>query len=458
MPSPTATATILTPSSTSGASVRATPRDSGRGDRSARTSKTEKLKRAVSPRRLSKERDGRADSVTSDSEGEGGGSRDSKGVRNSRLHLSPGSGKLAFKKQLTGSNKDLGTRGESASLSAGTVRMYPICPPEAEGSAEPSRSVRQQCVTPEMLRAWEEEMGLDKDKLATLGAFRQALFTEGLLSEAFDNSPALYRFLQARKWQVPEALVMFRNHMAFRDKHGLNDWVATEKGPVPRFLLEFTFPELHSVKDAYNFIHHKCDRTGKPVYFDRMGALDFANMVKGSSSERVLQYFIWYSEATVNYRLPAASLVAGKLIAKGLYVVDLSGFALTKHWSKDVREFIKTFVKVASDNYPETIFKTYVVNAPFSFRAVWAVVSAMLDDNAKAKFSIMGGKREYMPKLLEVLDRKDIPSSLGGEDTSCDFVQEQGPWTPFLPTPYGPYLSAERPDKAWAATITPQSS
>ena len=46
-------------------------------------------------------------------------------------------------------------------------------------------------------------------------------------------------------------------------------------------------------------------------------------MIKDSSPERVLQYFVWYCECSQHYRFPAASLDAGKHIGKGLYVMDL---------------------------------------------------------------------------------------------------------------------------------------
>jgi len=334
------------------------------------------------------------------------------------------------------------------------VLLLPICH-DLQGNVV--LSSRQRCLAPELVRAWEEEtIKGDKDKLAAMAAFRQAVLASGLLTEAFDNKPSFFRYLQARKWNVADALKMFTDNMAWRDEMGLNDWIATPRGAVPRFLLEFSFPEMQPTKQAYNFVHHKMDKNGRPVYFDRMGAMEYGSMMKSSTPDRVLKYFIWYSEASIHYRFSQASIECGRFIGKGLYVVDLTGFALTKHFTKDTREFIKSFVSMASNNYPESIYKTYVINAPFVFRTVWAFVSAMLDDNAKAKFSIMGGKREYLPKLLEVLDPKDIPSAIGGEDTTCDFVEEKGPWAQEMPTPAGPYLSVERPDEPWAKLINPQ--
>jgi hypothetical protein len=107
------------------------------------------------------------------------------------------------------------------------------------------------------------------------------------------------RRAQARQWDITKATLMFRNHMEWRKKKGLDDWVATDKGPVPRFMLEFKFPELASVKAAYPFSHHHVARDGRPVYYDRLGAIDYKAMIKDSSAERVLEFFVWYSEASV---------------------------------------------------------------------------------------------------------------------------------------------------------------
>lgn len=162
-----------------------------------------------------------------------------------------------------------------------------------------------------------------------------------------------------------------------------------------------------------------------------------SNAMQESDTDRCLRYFVWYSEASQHYRFPQASLEVGRYMGKGLYVMDLKGFSMGL-LNKETRAFIQAFIKVAQDNYPESIKTTWIVNAPFVFRGAWALVSKWIDENTVRKFSILGGKSEYMPKLLSVMDAKDIPSFLGGEDASCDFIEEQGCWTKIMPTTRGP--------------------
>merc|ERR1711918_326642 len=103
--------------------------------------------------------------------------------------------------------------------------------------------------------------------------------------------------------------------------------------------------------------------------------------------------------------------------------------------TEETRSFVKAYTSMASDNFPESIWKTYIINAPFIFKAAWNFVSKLLDPNTVAKFSILGGEKDYMPRLRELLDDDNIPAFLGGKDESCDFIHEKGPWSQYFPTP-----------------------
>ena len=71
--------------------------------------------------------------------------------------------------------------------------------------------------------------------------------------------------------------------------------------------------------------------------------------------------------------------------------MDLKGFSLGNHFTKDTRELVKSFIKMASDNYPETVFKIFVVNAPFVFRSAYALASPFIHPVTRDKIRICGG-------------------------------------------------------------------
>ena len=129
-------------------------------------------------------------------------------------------------------------------------------------------------------------MALTEEQQATFPVFRQTLIDEGLLHEMYDNKPSMYRFLQARQWDVTKAALMYRNHTEWRAEMGLDECVPTAQGPIPKFLLSFKLPELVHIKtEGYPFTHHKIGKDGRPVYFDRLGAIDFGKMVQKASPE-----------------------------------------------------------------------------------------------------------------------------------------------------------------------------
>ena len=50
--------------------------------------------------------------------------------------------------------------------------------------------------------------------------------------------------MQARNYELDKAVLMYRNHMEWRKANDLDEFVATEAGPVPKLLHEFCFPEV----------------------------------------------------------------------------------------------------------------------------------------------------------------------------------------------------------------------
>lgn len=205
---------------------------------------------------------------------------------------------------------------------------------------------------------------------------------------------------------------------------------------MPSFIVDFdsyTNAERAKITQAYQFVHHKTTHAGLPVYIDRIGKLDLPGLkVAYGSQERFMQFLVCYGECTMQYRFPACSLAAGKYIGKGVYIVDLTGFALS-NFNSEMRAFLKAFNGVFGDNYPESVEKMFIINAPLMFRTVWSFIGPLMDKRTRDKTSILGGQKDFLPKLLEWLPAENLPVFLGGKDTSCDFIHEKGPWAESFP-------------------------
>ena len=83
---------------------------------------------------------------------------------------------------------------------------------------------------------------------------------------------------------------------------------------------------------------------------------------------------------------------------------------------------------MGQNRYPETMGKFYIINAPWTFSAIWAVIRPWLDEVTASKVDILG--TGYMETLLSQIDKENLPKDLGGD---CDCpggcsLSDAGPW------------------------------
>jgi tRNA A37 threonylcarbamoyladenosine dehydratase len=71
-------------------------------------------------------------------------------------------------------------------------------------------------------------------------------------------------------------------------------------------------------------------------------------------------------------------------------VIDLDGLKFS-NINKKVYAMIKNVSAATSDNYPENLGQTIIINAPFLFHGVWSMVKSFLDERTVKKISILGG-------------------------------------------------------------------
>ena len=55
----------------------------------------------------------------------------------------------------------------------------------------------------------------------------------------------------------------------------------------------------------------------------------------------------------------------------------------------------------------------FIVNAPFLFSGVWAIIKPWLDKKTRDKISIHGSG--FLKELLPLIDKENLPDFLGGE-------------------------------------------
>ena len=65
------------------------------------------------------------------------------------------------------------------------------------------------------------------------------------------------------------------------------------------------------------------------------------------------------------------------------------------------------------NNYRARLFKAYVVNAPWTFSAVWTVVKGMIEETTSMKVSITSGAKEE--KMKTHINAEQLEQKYGGD-------------------------------------------
>jgi len=193
---------------------------------------------------------------------------------------------------------------------------------------------------------------------------------------------------------------------------------------------------------------HGNDARGNPLVLFDFPAADWKQAAKISFAPRqLIDYVALHQEALMlavrrhsaltdayaPYQPPYTALFDfnGLTIAKCKQGLDLGFSQIAALWG---------------DQYPETLAKVYVCNAPLLLMFVWRIVSPFIEADTLKKIRILGPGAQVAEFEKDYIPLSAVPISLGGESKGEYIVHEHGRYdgqTPATPAQTRP----ETPDK-----------
>ncbi|CAM9952997.1 unnamed protein product [Ectocarpus sp. 6 AP-2014] len=175
-------------------------------------------------------------------------------------------------------------------------------------------------------------------------------------------------------------------------------------------ILETPQPHFHECRQVFPVFLHGRSRKGMPVLWERIGKVDLA---KANELELPLSVltpnYVFLNECV--WRLILDKGENDNDDAQFITVEDVAG-VWPWHLTPKVLSVLRALTGTMKAHYVERCHKSYIINAPRAFTALWRVVSAMLDARTRAKISILG--TNYLEEMKEEIDISQIPPEYGG--------------------------------------------
>jgi len=233
----------------------------------------------------------------------------------------------------------------------------------------------------------------------------------------------ILRFLRARDFHFEKAKHMMQEYINLRKRKDFSRIAEISQ----------TDERAAYLRRYYTSGHYGNDYEGRVILIERVTSYKPDELFKEFTIEDIEDHLIQVHERLMFIEMPISSMVFKKRIDNTMLIVDLKSVNVTSMFKSKFKSFIKTATKIGQDYYPEILSKSFFVNSPMIFKAIWAIISMWMDKKTVSKFEFESG--DGLKKLAHLLDVSQLPVEMGGKNT-VPITQGFGPWTDKLHESY----------------------
>ncbi|KAK3389257.1 CRAL-TRIO domain-containing protein [Podospora didyma] len=235
------------------------------------------------------------------------------------------------------------------------------------------------------------------------------------------NQPTNRRYLRARRWNIQDAYVQFKETEDWRKANQLDvlyDTIEVEPYEQARAL----YPRWTGRRDRRGIplyvyeIRHLDSKTVAAYEKSAAESTDSKAKTDGTTPNKLLRLFALYENLT-RFAQPMCTELPDREhahvpITLSTNIVDVTGVSLRMFWN--LKSHMQAASQLATAHYPETLDRIFIIGAPYFFSTVWGWIKRWFDPVTVSKIFILSAA-EVKPTLEEFIDPKNIPKQYGGE-------------------------------------------
>jgi hypothetical protein len=242
---------------------------------------------------------------------------------------------------------------------------------------------------------------LTKTQEKVLSEFKEYLQTVGQDQNPLYDDWNLLKYCRARKFVLDDVIKMWDAYIKWRKDNAIDNLFDWSDLTFSRMTMPSFIEEVIICTDKWN----------RPVVYQCFADLDEKKLLQ-VTEHQYLKHTAYKMEVFNHIVLPILSKLYNCRVEQMTLIMDLKGISLGVVSNSKVRSYISKATEIGNIYYPEALAKTFIINSPWYFSAMWAIIKLWLDKSTKKKFSIYGSS--YKKQLLEFIDEDQLPVFMGG--------------------------------------------